>query len=104
MKKFFLSKTSDIAANNARSFSLPDGIHIVLFHTKSSFYAVENRCPHAGAPLIDGRIKNDILTCVWHGWRFNLKTNECLTSSNAKLKIFPLSIEGGNIYLIKTME
>lgn len=99
MNDFFLCNTSDMEVNSSRPFVLPDGTTIVLFYTKSGYYAVENRCPHAGASLVEGRIKKDILMCVWHGWKFNLKTKACLTDPDARLKAFSLNIKGGKIYL-----
>lgn len=99
MNDFFLCNTSDMEVNSSRPFVLPNGNVVVLFYTNSGYYAVENRCPHAGASLVEGRIKKDILMCVWHGWKFNLKTKKCLTHPNSRLKTFSLKIDGGKIYL-----
>jgi phenylpropionate dioxygenase-like ring-hydroxylating dioxygenase large terminal subunit len=32
--------------------------------------ALEDRCPHRGAPLSAGRIEKDALVCPYHGWAF----------------------------------
>lgn len=32
------------------------------------------RCPHQGAPLDEERAAEGILTCPWHGYRFDLRT------------------------------
>ncbi|PSR20713.1 MAG: (2Fe-2S)-binding protein [Sulfobacillus acidophilus] len=47
-------------------------------------YWVQRRCPHMKADLqrfatVDD---NQILTCHMHGWRFDLKTGQCLNSHN----------------------
>ncbi|HUG71860.1 MAG TPA: Rieske 2Fe-2S domain-containing protein [Steroidobacteraceae bacterium] len=32
--------------------------------------ALDDRCPHRGAPLSAGRLEADALTCPYHGWSF----------------------------------
>ncbi len=32
------------------------------------------RCPHQGAPLAEERAPEGVLTCPWHGYRFDLRT------------------------------
>ena len=82
MKHIFLCKTNDIKRNCSRRFDLTDRFSIVLVHTKTGFFAVENHCPHAGGTLEDGEVKKDVLMCIWHGWKFNLKTGRCLNQPN----------------------
>jgi nitrite reductase/ring-hydroxylating ferredoxin subunit/uncharacterized membrane protein len=40
--------------------------------------ALGNRCSHRGAPLSDGDIEGDCVTCPWHGSRFDMRTGEVL--------------------------
>ncbi|WP_370245801.1 Rieske 2Fe-2S domain-containing protein [Acidipila sp. EB88] len=36
-------------------------------HTaEQTLHAVEAKCPHAGAPLVDGAVCNGRLICPWH--------------------------------------
>ena len=44
---------------------------IALFNYKGNFYAIDNTCPHRGAPLGEGRIEEGILICPNHEWRFD---------------------------------
>ncbi|MEM9492884.1 MAG: Rieske (2Fe-2S) protein, partial [Myxococcota bacterium] len=32
--------------------------------------AIDNRCPHEGYPLSTGALKDGIVTCAWHNWKF----------------------------------
>ena len=34
--------------------------------------AVSATCPHRGAPLDEGTVDGEIVTCPWHGSRFSL--------------------------------
>lgn len=36
--------------------------------------ALNNECPHYGAPLSDGAIEDGRVVCAWHGWSFDPKT------------------------------
>lgn len=47
---------------------------IVIFNIQGESYALENLCPHRGGPLSEGEIYKGIVTCPWHGARFDLKT------------------------------
>lgn len=33
-------------------------------------FALQDNCPHRGAPLSEGRIKGDQVECCYHGWTF----------------------------------
>ena len=55
-------------------FNLNSQEQVAIFKTEEGFFAVENRCPHAGAFLHEGMVSDNILTCIWHGWRFDLET------------------------------
>ncbi|MEO2091127.1 MAG: Rieske (2Fe-2S) protein, partial [Gemmataceae bacterium] len=35
--------------------------------------AISNRCPHEGYPLHQGVLKQCVLTCNWHNWKFDLR-------------------------------
>jgi hypothetical protein len=39
---------------------------------------VLDRCPHEGYPLSQGTVKDGVLTCKWHNWKFQLSTGDCL--------------------------
>ena len=52
------------------------GILIALCNVGGTVYALDNTCPHAGGPIGEGTIIGDVITCPWHGWRFNVRTGE----------------------------
>ena len=56
-----------------------DGEKVALFRTGGEVHAFANACPHEGNPLADGEIAGETLTCVYHLWRFDLKTGACLS-------------------------
>ncbi len=49
---------------------------IALFNVDGAIYAMDNTCPHAGGPLGEGLLINDVVKCPWHGWKFNVRTGQ----------------------------
>lgn len=48
------------------------GESILFYRTRDGgIAALENRCPHRGAPLHVGRLEGDSVRCGYHGMRFN---------------------------------
>jgi nitrite reductase/ring-hydroxylating ferredoxin subunit len=54
------------------------GQEIAVFKLGEDHYAIENTSPHAGGPLAEGEVEDDVVTCSWHGSRFNIKTGALL--------------------------
>ena len=52
---------------------------IVRFHNQ--LQAFRNECAHLGMPLDGGKIdpETGVLTCPWHGFRFDCTNGECIT-------------------------
>jgi isorenieratene synthase len=50
-------------------FFYVDGHELSVWKHGGSTRAVINRCPHMGAPLSEGTMRDGVLTCPWHGLR-----------------------------------
>ena len=74
------------------------GKEVALFRVAGSVYAVENRCPHEGNPLVDGDLAGTTLTCVYHLWRFDLETGACLWGDEPA-RVYRTSISDGNVLI-----
>jgi UDP-MurNAc hydroxylase len=59
-------------------------------------YWVQRRCPHMKADLQRFATVDDhqVLTCHMHGWRFDLKTGQCLNSHNRTIYRRPVAQVG----------
>jgi nitrite reductase/ring-hydroxylating ferredoxin subunit len=43
----------------------------------AQYVAIDNACPHAGAPLCDGTVRDGKVVCFLHCWEFDLRTGAC---------------------------
>lgn len=73
---------------------------ISLFQVGDDCYAVDNRCPHEGYPLMEGTVDgpNCRLTCQWHNWQFDLKTGKALLGEDS-VRVYPTRTEGDQIWV-----
>jgi nitrite reductase/ring-hydroxylating ferredoxin subunit len=75
-----------------------NGRDIAVFVVDGAVYALDNRCPHEGNPLVEGEMLGPTLTCAYHGWRFDLETGACL-HGDEPLRRYPGEIRNGEIVI-----
>jgi nitrite reductase/ring-hydroxylating ferredoxin subunit len=51
---------------------------IALFNVSGTIYAIDDTCPHRGAPLWEGTLTEKEVTCPWHGARFDVTSGALL--------------------------
>lgn len=79
------AKISALAANNKDL--------CLIFHQEKWFLA-DNLCPHQGAAMSLGYIKDNLLFCPWHNIGFALGSGRSPTYASA-LKFYPVWEEDG---------
>lgn len=81
-----------------------EGKQIALFETEDGLFAINNRCPHEGYPLVEGTMNDGCtLACNWHGWSFNLKTGKALQGRDP-VRTYPIERRGQDIWVDLTPE
>lgn len=100
--KIKLCKASELKSGESKGIIL-NGKDIGVFNINGTFYAIENACLHAGAPLSDGFIdeKKCQVACNWHGWVFDIATGKCVSHPKQDLftKTYPITIEDNDIFI-----
>ena len=87
----------DITEGGAKSFAYLDK-RIALFRTPRGVYACDNRCPHQGYALVRGDVKDGVLTCAWHNWKFELGSGSC-TFGGENIRTYPVEIRQGQVFI-----
>ena len=59
--------------------------------------ALENECPHRGAPLSEGTIEDGRIVCPWHAWSFDPKTGQEATNPNGGTRVYPICVQGNDV-------
>ncbi|MBI2541317.1 Rieske 2Fe-2S domain-containing protein [Candidatus Woesearchaeota archaeon] len=89
---------SDLKPGENKTVSV-NGTEVALFNVDGQFFAISNTCLHRGGPLGEGMLDGDVVTCPWHGWRFNVKTGVSPVMPNAKVAAYKIKTEGNDILI-----
>ena len=111
MTREIVAKASEVAPGTSKVVTVK-GREIGLFNLDGGFFALANRCPHAGGPLCRGRIvalvqsdepghyrlarPGEFLRCPWHGWEFDIRTGQSWCDPDStRARSFKVSVEPG---------
>ena len=75
------------------------GKDILLANVAGNFYAIDNKCPHAHAPLSHGKLEDCAVKCPLHGATFDVTTGKNLT--DAKIIFFKMKAKDAHAYKVK---
>ena len=94
-----LANIDDIPEGEGREYRVGNH-YVAVFQYEGRFYALEDICPHAGAPLYSGDLRDGTVMCMWHGWRFNLHDGICINHPRAcDVTTFPVRVQGQDLYV-----
>lgn len=91
-----VASTSDLKPGENKVVSV-DGTDVALFNVEGQFFAISNTCLHRGGPLGEGFLEDDVVTCPWHGWRYNVKTGQNAMIPTAKVAAYQVKVENDNV-------
>jgi nitrite reductase (NADH) small subunit/3-phenylpropionate/trans-cinnamate dioxygenase ferredoxin subunit len=89
---------AELTENEGKRFQI-DGHRIAVFRRGSRVHAVGDSCPHMGASLSDGYLNGCTVICPWHGWVFDLETGVSPFDEDAKIAVFRVAVENGEVFL-----
>lgn len=69
----------------------------VVTNVDNSVAVFRNACVHQGMTLDGGTIDAGVITCPWHGFRFDATTGECISAPGAQLAQVPARLDGGRL-------
>ena len=98
-RKLVVGAIADLPSGACARIELPEGDDVAVYNVDGEFYAIENSCPHRGAPLSEGSLCGHVVECWLHGWEFDVRTGNCLTVAD-KVKTYEVRIEDGVVSVI----
>ena len=75
------------------------GKTLALFNVDGAFYALDNTCLHRGGPLGEGELEGPVVTCPWHGWRWDVTSGANTNNPAVKVACFPVKVEGTSVFV-----
>lgn len=85
---------------------IPDGsgtvidrgdLEIGVFRSDDRVWAMNNRCLHNGGSLAEGMVRNGVVTCPLHWWRYDLPTGSRLGAPQMRLTCYEVKVQGGEV-------
>jgi nitrite reductase/ring-hydroxylating ferredoxin subunit len=90
-------------------FFLPRGRPVVLSNFEGRIYAHYGMCPHKGFPLEGAVLWDNLLTCPWHNYQYDLKTGENfyprrvypgdMKAQVIRLRRYPVQVRDGEVWV-----
>ena len=102
-----------VAVGHVHDFPLEGGaaikygkvqIAVFQFSSRGEWYATQNMCPHKRAFVLSRGIigsagETPKVACPLHKKTFSLQSGECLSGDEMSVKVFPVRIDGDQVYL-----
>lgn len=119
MADHFVGNVSDFGDPSIQVVDIA-GREVGVARQGDQFRAYENKCLHQGGPVCDGRLIGKVeanlapdmtvhgerfsdtemhIVCPWHGYEYDLKTGKCAADAELRLRSFPVSVVGNDVYV-----
>jgi nitrite reductase/ring-hydroxylating ferredoxin subunit len=99
----YLCLRAEINEGGSKAFSIYDNNNlnqqVALFNIEGNFYAISNICAHEGGPLNQGTLEKTIVTCPWHGWKYDVRNGKSPHLGGDSVKSFKIKLIGNKLYL-----
>lgn len=90
----------DVADGELRAFPVA-GVTwpVIVTRVDGELFAVPGVCPHEDVALADGDLTGCVLTCMGHGYEFDLRTGRCKHDAALHLRRYPITLVGDEIWV-----
>ena len=76
------------------------GAEVAIFNQGGELHALDNRCLHRGGPLAQGVVRDGVVACPLHLWRYDVVTGRCIGSSGAALRRYEVRAQDCRIEVL----
>jgi nitrite reductase (NADH) small subunit len=98
-KDILVARVAEIPENGRKIIHVND-TSIGIFNHKGQWVAHRNSCLHRGGPVCTGTLNDDVITCPWHGFQYNILTGHLLVDPSATLENYEVKVVGDEIHLL----
>ena len=68
---------NDFPAESMKKVAV-NGEYVLVINVGGKLYAIGNSCTHEDGPLDEGELEGNVVTCPWHGGRFDVTNGKVL--------------------------
>jgi nitrite reductase/ring-hydroxylating ferredoxin subunit len=73
---------------------------LAIYNVDGAVHAIDGTCTHRGGPLGEGELTGNVVTCPWHGARFDVTTGAVLGPPASKeVASYRVTVEGDSIFV-----
>jgi NAD(P)H-dependent nitrite reductase small subunit len=92
-----VANVQEMSPNKGKQVTV-NGKPLALFQVEGTFYAIDDTCPHRGAPLWQGEVFGTEVECPFHAARFDLTTGAHLCPpAKADVKAYKVQVVGDEV-------
>ena len=92
-----VAATSEIPNGSMKEVSV-GGIDVMVANVNGTFYALANKCTHAGGPLAKGKLEGFVVQCPLHGSKFDVRTGAVVgPPAQIPERVFGVKVDGNDI-------
>lgn len=92
---------TELAEGTMKAIDL-DGEEVIVANVGGRCFAFGGLCTHDGAPLIEGELDGDKLTCPWHFTEFDVKTGAVIEGmTDDPIPVYEVVVEGNEVRVLK---
>ena len=77
MTKIKIATTADVATDKVLKTKAGKR-SVLVAKVGNSYCAIANKCPHLGLPISGGKLENGVITCPFHGAKFEVSTGKAV--------------------------
>jgi nitrite reductase/ring-hydroxylating ferredoxin subunit len=91
-------KENELKENQMKAVRVK-GKPILLIRQGGQVFGISNRCPHMGCTFERGILKDYLVMCPCHGWKFDIRNGQYQEIKDVTLECYRCKIQEGKIYI-----
>ena len=91
-------KDSDLEEGRMKAVHVK-GKAILLVKKGGQVFSLSNRCPHMGCSLEKGILREYLVMCPCHGWKFDIRNGQYEENKAIGLVSYPCKVQNGKVYV-----
>lgn len=76
-----------------------NGRWVALLLWNGRVHAIDDRCPHRGSSLADGVVEDGYVSCLEHGWEYDLATGNGRRPWEGCVEVFECEERGAEVWV-----